>query len=133
MSVITFIGAGQMASALSFPATQNGHEVRLVGTHLDREIIESVKLNGYHPTLKRVLPHEGIKYYQIEDVKLALANSDAVLCGVSSFGVDWFSETILPLIPDSLPILSVTKGMIDLEDGSMISYPDYFLTKLPVG
>ena len=27
MSIITFVGAGQMASALTFPAFENGHEV----------------------------------------------------------------------------------------------------------
>ncbi len=133
MSIITFVGAGQMASALSFPATENGHEVRLVGTHLDREIIDSAELTGFHPTLKRQLPKEGIKYYQLEDVELALDGTNAVLCGVSSFGVDWFCEKILPLIPDSVPVLSVTKGMIDQEDGAMITYPDYFISKLPAG
>lgn len=133
MSIITFIGAGQMASALSFPVTENGHQVRLVGTHLDRKIIESAKSNGFHPTLKRTLPKEGMHYYQIEEVKSALNGSDAILCGVSSFGVDWFCDNILPLIPDNLPLLSVTKGMIDLADGSMITYPHYFLSKLPEG
>ncbi|MBC3796832.1 glycerol-3-phosphate dehydrogenase [Acetobacterium tundrae] len=133
MSIITFVGAGQMASALSFPATENGHEVRLVGTHLDREIIETAEASGFHPTLKRQLPNEGIKYYQIEDVELALDGTNAVLCGVSSFGVDWFCEKILPLIPDSVPLLLVTKGMIALADGFMITYPDYFISKLPDG
>lgn len=133
MSIITFIGAGQMASALSFPATENGHEVRLVGTHLDRDIIDSAELTGFHPTLKRQLPKEGIKYYQLEDVDLALDGTNAVLCGVSSFGVDWFCDQILPLIPDAIPVLSVTKGMIDREDGSMITYPDYLISKLPAG
>jgi glycerol-3-phosphate dehydrogenase (NAD(P)+) len=122
-----------MASALTFPATENGHEVRLVGTHLDRDIIDSAELTGFHPTLKRQLPKEGIKYYQLEDVELALDGTNAVLCGVSSFGVDWFCDKILPLIPDSVPVLSVTKGMIDQEDGSMITYPDYFISKLPAG
>ena len=133
MSIITFVGAGQMASALTFPATENGHEVRLVGTHLDRDIIDSAELTGFHPTLKRQLPKEGLKYYQLEDVELALDGTNAVLCGVSSFGVDWFCEKILPLIPDSVPVLSVTKGMVDQEDGSMITYPDYFISKLPAG
>ena len=39
MSVVTIVGAGMMGSALAFPARENGHEIRLVGTHLDREII----------------------------------------------------------------------------------------------
>ncbi|MEG0496306.1 MAG: glycerol-3-phosphate dehydrogenase [Eubacterium sp.] len=132
MSILTFIGAGQMASALSFPATENGHEVRLVGTHLDRDIIDTAQKTGFHQTLKRTLP-KGINYYQIEALHEALDGADAVLCGVSSFGVDWFADIVLPIIPDHIPLLSVTKGMITQEDGMMIPYPHYFESKLPAG
>ena len=83
MAVVTIIGSGMMGSALAFPARENGNEVRLVGTHLDREIID----------------------------------------GVSSFGVDWFGETILPKIPESIPVLTVTKGLFDTEDGKLMTYP----------
>ncbi|MBU3176991.1 glycerol-3-phosphate dehydrogenase [Clostridium estertheticum] len=131
MKIITVIGAGQMASALSFPAIENGNKVRLVGTPLDRSVIDSVKNIGFHPTLKRQLPKTGIECYQIEEVNKALDGADVVICGVSSFGVDWFAENILPIIPENIPILSITKGMIDLEDGSMITYPQYFESKLP--
>jgi glycerol-3-phosphate dehydrogenase (NAD(P)+) len=131
MSIITIVGAGQMASALSFPATENSNEVRLVGTPLDRMIIDTAKTTGFHPTLKRQLPKTGIEYYQIEDIDKAIDGADVVICGVSSFGVDWFSDNILPIIPENIPILSITKGMIDKEDGKMITYPHYFLSKLP--
>ena len=44
--VITIIGAGMMGSALAFPARENGHEVRLVGTPLDKDIVcENKKTN----------------------------------------------------------------------------------------
>lgn len=39
MSVVTLIGAGQMASALTFPLFENGHEVRLVGSPLDERLL----------------------------------------------------------------------------------------------
>lgn len=129
MSVITFIGAGQMASALAFPATDNGHEVRLVGTHLDREIISHLQETGFHKNLKRTLPKERVSYFQLEELKSALEGADAVLCGVSSFGLDWFGEEIFPKLPKDMPVISVTKGMVDLEDGSMITYPEYWQTK----
>lgn len=51
MSVITIVGAGMMGSAMATPAADNGHEVRLVGTPLDREIITAAKQDGYHITL----------------------------------------------------------------------------------
>ena len=49
MSVITIVVAGMMGSALAFPAVENGNEVRLVGTHLDREIIDECRASGKHP------------------------------------------------------------------------------------
>ena len=131
MKIITIVGAGQMACALSFPATENGNKVRVVGTPLDRDVIETVRTTGFHTLLKRQLPSTGIEYYQIEDVKKALDGADVVICGVSSFGVDWFAENILPIIPENVPLLSITKGMMDLEDGTMITYPQYFASKLP--
>ena len=91
MSVITFVCAGQMASALTFPAFENGHEVRLVGSPLDREIINGLRKDNYHITLKRTL-HDGIKYYQIEELEEALEGADLIIGGVSSFGLDWFSS-----------------------------------------
>ena len=97
MSIITVVGSGQMGSAMSFPARHNGHEVRLVGTHLDREVIERAKQDNYHINLKRFLP-EGTKYYQLEELSQALEGADVVIGGVSSFGVEWFCENILPVI-----------------------------------
>ena len=112
MSVITFVCAGQMASALTFPAFENGHEVRLVGSPLDREIIDGLRKDNYHITLKRTL-HDGIKYYQIEELEEALEGADLIIGGVSSFGLDWFCDEILPVLPEEVPLLTVTKGMVE--------------------
>lgn len=132
MSVITFVCAGQMNSAITFPAFENGHEVRLVGSPLDREIIEGLRKDNYHITLKRTL-HDGIKYYQIEELKEALEGADLVLGGVSSFGIDWFCDEILPVLPEEVPVLTVTKGMVDLEDGTLVPYPEIFAQRQPEG
>ena len=51
MAIITIMGAGMMGSAMSFPACANGNTVRLVGTPLDREIIEHGKKTQEHLTL----------------------------------------------------------------------------------
>lgn len=40
MATVVVLGSGIMASALTTPLTDNGHTVRLVGTHLDREVAE---------------------------------------------------------------------------------------------
>lgn len=125
MSIVTIIGAGMMGSALAFPARENGHEVRLVGTHLDREIIDACIKTGRHPKFDYDFP-QGVKYYQIESVAEAVKGASFVICGVSSFGVDWFGEKILPTIPVEIPVLSVTKGLVDDDDGNLICYPEYW-------
>lgn len=132
MSVITFICAGQMNSAITFPAFENGHEVRLVGSPLDRDIIDGLRKDNYHITLKRTL-HDGIQYYQIEELEEALKDVDFILGGVSSFGLDWFCDEILPVIPNGVPLLTVTKGMVDLEDGTLVPYPTIFTQRQPEG
>ena len=80
MSIITIVGAGMMGSAIGFPARENGHEVRLVGTHLDREIIDHAKKTNTHLTLKRPFP-EGFKFYQIEQLEEAMQGADVLVCG----------------------------------------------------
>lgn len=129
MAIVTIVGSGMMGSALAFPVRENGHEVRLVGTHLDRDIIDTCKVENKHPKFNRCFP-DGVKYFQIEDICLALENADLVICGVSSFGVDWFGDYVLPIIPDKTPILSVTKGLMNTEDGKLLTYPDLWKAKL---
>lgn len=122
---ITIIGSGMMGSALAFPARENGHDVRLVGTPLDKEIIEACKKTGKHPKFDYPFP-EGVKYYFYEEWKEAVDGADFVIGGVSSFGVDWFLDNILSELEPSMPVLSVTKGLINLDDGTLISYPEYW-------
>ncbi len=129
MAIVTIIGAGMMGSALAFPARENGNEVRLVGTPLDREIIDVSRATNRHPKFNRDFP-AGLKYYQIEEMQEAIKGADMVIGGVSSFGVDWFSDYVLPAIPESLPVLSVTKGLMDTEDGKLLTYPELWEKRL---
>jgi len=92
---------------------------------LDRDIINHLKETGYHTGLNRSLP-EGIEFYQLEELDIALSNVDLIISGVSSFGVEWFGKEILTSLPASVPVLSVTKGMLNEPDGSLISFPRYY-------
>lgn len=132
MKTITIIGSGMMGSALAFPARENGNRVRLVGTPLDREIIEACRKTGQHPKFEKPFP-QGVEYYQLEQLPQLLSDTDFFICGVSSFGVDWFAQEILPILPEDVPVLSVTKGLMDTEDGKLLTYLDIWqqaLTKL---
>lgn len=130
MSIITVIGSGLMGSAMSVPASDNGHQVRLVGTPLDREIIGSLQEKGLHPTLPCAMPNS-ICAFQFEHVREALEGADLVICGVSSFGVDWFAEEALPLLPEGVPVLNVTKGLLGYPDGRLEPFPYFFARKRP--
>ncbi len=123
MKTITIVGAGMMGSALAFPARENGNEVRIVGTHLDRDIIDNARKTNRHLKFNKDFP-EGCSFYHIEELEKALEGTDFVIGGVSSFGVEWFGENVLPVIPENVPVISVTKGLMDTEDGTLLTYLD---------
>jgi len=114
-----------MGSALSYPIKDNGNELRIVGTCLDDEIISELMINGYHSRMKRYLP-DGIEYYYYKDIEKAIDGVDHIICGVSSYGIEWFAEKVLPIIPENIPILSVTKGLVPAEGGELITIPEYY-------
>jgi len=129
MKTITIIGAGMMGSALAFPARENGNTVRLVGTHLDREIIETSRKTGRHPKFTKDFP-KGVAYYQLEELEQAICGADFIICGVSSFGVEWFRDEILPKLEENVPVISVTKGLVNTPDGTLLTYLDIWQEKL---
>lgn len=129
MSVITIVGAGMMGSALAFPARENGNTVRLVGTVLDDDIIDTCRATGRHPKFVEDFPH-GVEYYTYAEFGKAIKGTDFVICGVSSFGVDWFADEVLPKL-GTIPVLSVTKGMFDTDDGELLTYPEYWNKRVP--
>src|ERR671916_3088542 len=106
MTTVSILGSGIMATALSFPLTDNGHEVRLVGTHLDREIIDSIQKTGVHPKLDLKVP-EGVRAYQLEEAGEAFEGAQIVMSGVNSFGVRWVSEQLALLLRPGVMVIAV--------------------------
>ena len=76
MSTIVILGSGVMGSALTVPLAENGHEVRLVGTHLDRTIIDAIHATGVHPGLGRELPAT-VRAFQLEELGAVFADAVA--------------------------------------------------------
>src|SRR2546429_9412486 len=97
MTTVSVLGSGIMATALSFPLADNGHDVRLVGTHLDRDIIDNIKKTGVHPGLDRKVP-ETVRAYQLEEAREAFEGAEVALSGVNSFGVRWAGEQLASLL-----------------------------------
>ena len=130
MTIISILGSGVMGTALAFPLSDNGHEVRLVGTHLDRDIIESIEKTGVHPGLERKIP-DSVSVYQVEEAEKAFENAEIAMSGVNSFGVRWAGEQLASLIKPGMMVLSITKGMEATEDGDLRILPDVLAEAMP--
>ena len=129
MATLVVLGAGMMGSALCAPLVDRGHTVRLLGTHLDREIIDALKQRGVHPKMGLSLP-DGMTYHQLDELALALDGAEAVVLGVSSAGVEWAARTLAPLLKAGTPILMVAKGL-RLQGGALVALPDVLLAAMP--
>ncbi len=118
-----------MATALAFPLADNGHEVRLVGTHLDREIIESIKETGVHPGLDLQVP-QAASAFQLEEAEEAFVGAEVVMSGVNSFGVRWAGERLASLLKPGMHVLSITKGMERTEGGDLRILPEVLASEV---
>jgi glycerol-3-phosphate dehydrogenase (NAD(P)+) len=123
MTTVAMLGAGVMASALTVPLADNGHEIRLVGTHLDGEIIDSVRATRVHPGLGLALP-DAVRAYRLEDAAEAFDGADVALSGVNSFGVRWAGQQLDRLLRPGMPVVTITKGMEASDDGDLRILPD---------
>lgn len=132
MAIITILGAGLMGTAVAWPLADNGHDVRLVGTHLDAAIIRSCLDTGYHPKLRRQLPDAVTPYY-LEQLPEALRGADVIVSGVSSPGVRWIARTLGPHLWPGATVIAVTKGLEAGADGRLRILPDLLRDELPDG
>jgi glycerol-3-phosphate dehydrogenase (NAD(P)+) len=120
---VVILGAGVMGSAMAVPLADNGHEVRLVGTHLDREIVDAIRSTGVHPGLGRELP-SSVRTYQLDDVEAAFAETEIVVSGVNSVGVEWAGEQLASLLRPGQSVVAVAKGVRAEQNGDLRVLPD---------
>jgi glycerol-3-phosphate dehydrogenase (NAD(P)+) len=130
MSKVAILGAGMMGSAMAWPLSDNGHEVRLVGTHLDKEIIASCLAKRFHPRLRRRLP-DNVKPHYVDQLASALEGVEVIVSGVSSPGVHWIGRTLAPHLKPGMKIIAVTKGLETTVEGDLRILPDVLADELP--
>lgn len=129
MATIVILGAGLMGSAFTVPLADNGHAVRLVGTHLDGDIIEEIHESHVHPRLRSRLA-ETVQPYTWDRLAEAMAGADLVVLGVNSLGIDWAAQQLSPVLSPELPVIALTKGLAG--DGHKLSLlPEVFRAGLP--
>ena len=124
------VGAGVMGTATAWPLSDNGHEIRLVGTHLDHDVIQSCKEKNFHPRLKRALP-PNVKPFYLEEIETALRGADFILSGVNSMGAHWIGQTLAPFLKAGDTVIAVTKGLEAGPDGDLLILPEVLRAELP--
>ena len=104
-----------MASAFCFPCVDNGNTTYLVGTHLENDFISKIQENKFHPALNINLPNNLIieKHDKLNEV---LNSADIIVAGISSVGINWFTEQISKNYKKNLPIILLTKGLSVFEN-----------------
>jgi glycerol-3-phosphate dehydrogenase (NAD(P)+) len=110
MARIVILGAGMMGTAFAWPLTERGHSVRLVGTHLDDDIVESIQRTREHPKLGLTVP-DGVEPFSSNELERALEGADGVALGVSSAGVRWAGRALRAVSDARMPIAMVSKGL----------------------
>lgn len=124
------LGAGLMGSAMAWPLSDNGVEVRLIGTHLDDITIESCKKKRFHPRLKRELP-KSVKPYYFSEINEALQDCELIISGVNSLGIDWMANQLSIRLKPGQLVIGITKGLRAGNEGSVILYPQLLKAALP--
>jgi glycerol-3-phosphate dehydrogenase (NAD(P)+) len=110
MAKILILGAGSMSTAFAFPCIDNNHKVSIVGTHLEDDFVDTIKFNkNIHPILKSKIPNN-VKLYKFKDFNKVLNNSELIVIGVSSQGINWAASQ-LSKIKKKQQILVLTKGL----------------------
>ena len=123
MKKVVIFGAGVMGASMTLPFCDRSFDVRLVGTHLDGAIIDSLKAKKFHPKLNVTLP-QALHVYSHDELSSAIGNdTDLVMLGVSSLGVEYATEQLVQVLKAPVPILMITKGMHP-EPSSLTTLPD---------
>jgi len=111
MSNILILGAGSMGTAFSFPCSDNGHSVSIVGTHLENDFIDKINSTKKHPILDCEVK-KNVKFLKFERLKEEINKKiDLIVIAVVSKGIEWASNEISKSLKNNVPILILTKGL----------------------
>jgi len=124
MKKIIIIGAGAMGSAFTVPCLDNKNNVTLVGTHLEDDLIKSIKSNNnFHPALEMELP-SSLKIEKFDKLgSILLSDVDIIVAGVSSIGIKWFVDQISKNYKKNISIVLLTKGLA-IEENELMTLSD---------
>ena len=129
MANILVIGAGVMGTAITIPAVDNGHKAKIIGTPLDQELINNIKEKSYHPKLDIYLKDTIGKQHN-EMTQEDCDQSDLIIIGVSSKGMDWLINFIKKFNFLNKKFLIVTKGLFINDKNEFDIFPNRILKEV---
>ena len=102
MSNILILGAGSMGTAFSFPCSDNGHSVSIVGTHLENDFIDKINSTKKHPALDCEV-QKNVKFFKFEKLKEEINKKiDLIVIAVVSKGIEWASNEISKVLKNNV-------------------------------
>jgi len=111
MANILIIGAGSMGTAFSFPCSDNGHSVTIIGTFLENDFIDKINSTKKHPILNCDIP-KNVKFLKFEKLSEQKNEKiDLIVVAVVSKGIEWISTELAKILKKNIPILVLTKGL----------------------
>jgi len=113
MANILILGAGTMGTAFSFPCSDKGHIVTIIGTHLENDFIDQINLKRVHPILKCEVPKKVtfLKLDKLVEQFNSKKKIDLIVIAVISKGIEWASTELSKVLKSEIPILILTKGL----------------------
>lgn len=140
MAKVLVLGAGVMGSAFSVLLADCGHDVHLVGTHLDKDLIQGIRHLGIHSKLKVKMPDQVVPFTHDQLGEVLGNNIDLIVLGVNSAGVEWAALQLGQWLQESPPIIMLTKGLA-VHDNEIVILPQivrqnlnrFGLKDVPVG
>lgn len=121
--VLTVLGAGAMGSALTVPALDNGHAVRLWGTRYDDELLDAIDTGRPHPRTG-VTGDPGVRTFRSDRLAEALDGATAVALAVSSEGFEDVLAAAVPHLGSRQFLALTTKGFAQDPDGRVVVFTD---------
>ena len=111
MANILILGAGSMGTAFSFPCSDNGHSVSIIGTHLENNFIDKINSTRKHPALDCEV-EKNVKFFKFEQLREEIDKKiDLIVIAIVSKGIEWASNEICKVLKNNIPILILTKGL----------------------
>ena len=123
MANVAVYGAGSWGSALAIVLANAGHQVALIGRH-----VEEMELLSQHRENARYLPGAVFPPGITPTTDLALLNADMVILSVPSHSVREAAHTVREYIRPGCIVVNTAKGM---EEGSHLRLSEVLTMELP--